>query len=282
MSINTTSQISSYIQEIFADALHIARDNNVMRSLVTVYTDQTGDNPRQNSEYNSVTINAIGEADDLASQAITPSVIATLTPAEYGAQYFLTDRRLDTDPFQLRNDAAMELGMGLAQDVESKLLSNFSGLTGGTVGAAGSAMSWGLLTAAITRLRAQNAPGPYYCVMHPYQYHLLGQAASVAGAQFQTGDLMDQVQSTWFIGRAMGTDFYLSSNIEIDGDGDATAAVFSRQAIALDVRRPPRIEPERDASRRGIELNLTSVYAHGVWRPKFGVQIVTDASAPDF
>src|SRR5690606_4495267 len=164
MSINTTSQISSYIQEIFADALHIARDNNVMRSLVTVYTDQTGDNPRQNSEYNSVTINAIGEADDLASQAITPSVIATLTPAEYGAQYFLTDRRLDTDPFQLRNDAAMELGMGLAQDVESKLLSNFSGLTGGTVGAAGSAMSWGLLTAAITRLRAQNAPGPYYCV----------------------------------------------------------------------------------------------------------------------
>ena len=42
-------------------------------------------------------------------------------------------------------------------------------------------------------------------------------------------------------------------------------------ALALDMRRAPRLEPERDASRRGYELNLSAVYAHGVWRPKFGV-----------
>jgi hypothetical protein len=59
-----------------------------------------------------------------------------------------------------------------------------------------------------------------------------------------------------------------------------TAGIFSPLALALDVRRAPRIEPERDASRRATELNLSSVYAHGVWRPKYGVQLISDASTP--
>ena len=37
---------------------------------------------------------------------------------------------------------------------------------------------------------------------------------------------------------------------------------------------PSRLEPERDASRRGWELNLSTVYAHGVWRPTYGVQMI--------
>ena len=51
-------------------------------------------------------------------------------------------------------------------------------------------------------------------------------------------------------------------------------------ALALDVRRAPRVERQRDASRRAEELNLSAVYAHGVWRPKFGVKIISDASIP--
>ncbi len=282
MSINTTSQISSFINTIFEDALFVARDNNVMADLVTFFGDRQGDEPRQNSENAEVTINAIGEADDLASQAFTPTALATLTPAEYGAQYLLTDRRVATDPFSVQQDAAQELGMGMAEDIDTNLLGNFSSLTGGTVGAAGSAMQWGYITAAHTRLRAQNAPGPYACVLHPYQFHQLASAASVAGGSFQAGQLMDDVQNTMYVGQAFGVNFYLSSNISIDGSDDAYGALFSRPALALDMRRAPRMEPERDASRRATELNLTSVYAHGIWRPKFGIQIITDASAPDY
>jgi hypothetical protein len=51
-------------------------------------------------------------------------------------------------------------------------------------------------------------------------------------------------------------------------------------ALALDVRRAPRIERERDASRRADEINLSAVYAHGTWRSKFGVQLISDASVP--
>ncbi len=87
------------------------------------------------------------------------------------------------------------------------------------------------------------------------------------------------MQRFW-IARAAGVNIFLTSNITIDGSDDAVAAIFSRPAIAFDNRRAPRLEPERDASRRGWELNLTSVYAHGMWRETYGVQIISDATAP--
>lgn len=65
------------------------------------------------------------------------------------------------------------------------------------------------------------------------------------------------------------------------GVGYATGAIFNREAIALDLRRPMRIEPERDASMRQSELNTTMVYAVGQWRTEWGVQIRTKATAPN-
>ena len=55
--------------------------------------------------------------------------------------------------------------------------------------------------------------------------------------------------------------------------------MFSRDALGYDLRRAPRLEPERDASRRGIELNMTAVFAAGVWRPGFGVLGIFDNQA---
>ena len=46
------------------------------------------------------------------------------------------------------------------------------------------------------------------------------------------------------------------------------------------LRRAPRLAPQRDESRRGLELNLSTRYAYGVWRPLHGVAILSDGSAP--
>jgi hypothetical protein len=59
------------------------------------------------------------------------------------------------------------------------------------------------------------------------------------------------------------------------------AAIFNRDAIALDLRRPMRIEPQRDASFRRSELNTTMVYGVGQWRSEWGIQIQTKATAPN-
>lgn len=279
MGLNTASDIAQFAGTVFTDAMFVARDNNLMANLVTVYNDRTGLAPRKNSEYGTATMQSVAETDDLASQSINPSVLSTLTPGEVGAQVFVTDSRQETDPMGAVSDASMELGMAMAQKMESDMLSIFSSLTGGTVGTAGSVNTWGYFFAAASILRAQNAPGPYYAVMHPYHWHALAKSASVAGASIaQAPSFTDEIMRNWWVGRVGPVDVFTTANLAV---GTATTwAMFSRPALALDVRRAPRMEPERNASRRGVELNLSAVYAYGVWRPKFGVKVTADASIP--
>jgi len=95
--LNTEADISALVNTIFADAMFTARENSVMPALVRVFNDQRGLALRKNNKYGTATINAINETDDLTSQAFTPTADQTLTPYEYGAQFFLTDSRIESD-----------------------------------------------------------------------------------------------------------------------------------------------------------------------------------------
>ena len=281
VGMNVTSNISSYIQDIYEGALLVARERNLMAALVTTFNDRTGINPRTNNQYGGATINEVGESDDMTSQTFTPSEIAELNPTEKGGQYFLTDLRLETDPFSLRADAALDLGQALATKMEVDILGGFSSLTGGTIGAAGTTLTWGHFWAMRSRLKVQLAPQPFYCVMHDYQWHALSKAASVAGASVVNAPaFQDELTRNFYAGTVGGVEIYTTSNITVVSGDDAVMAMFSPQAMALDIRRAPRMEYERDASRRGWELNLTAVYATGIWRPKFGIKGTFDASVP--
>lgn len=282
MAFTQVSDIQSptdYIQSIYEDALFVAREQNLMSSLVTNYTGQ-GVAPRVSSEYSSATIAAVNDDDDLSSQSFAPTVLSTLTPSEVGAQYLITDQRLESDPMGVQQAAALELGSAMATKIETDLIGNFSSFTGGTAGAAGSTMTWDYFFAAVSQLRAQKAPAPYYAVLHPYQIHDLAKAAAVTGTINNVPNFGDEVMRNRFFMMAAGCMVFESANLTPDASDDVTAGIFSPLALALDVRRAPRIEPERDASRRATELNLSSVYAHGVWRPKYGVQLISDASTP--
>jgi hypothetical protein len=282
MAFTQVSDIQSptdYIQKVYEDALFVARDTNLMASLVTNYAGQ-GIAPRVSSEWSATNIVAVNDDDDLTSQAFTPTVLTTLTPSEVGAQYLITDQRLESDPFGVQQAAALELGAAIGTKIETDLVGGFASLTGGTVGVAGSAMTWGRFFAAAAQLRAQKAPGQAYAVLHPYHWHDLASEAAIAGTMGNTPEFGDEVMRNRFVGMAAGVMIFESANIPVDADDDAVSGVFVSQALALDVRRAPRIERERDASRRADELNLSTVYAHGVWRPKFGVKIIADASIP--
>lgn len=280
-SLNPSSDITAFINTVFEASILVARDNNVMTGLVRGFNDRTGVATRQNSQYGGATINSIGETDDLSGQAFTPASIATLTPSEVGAQYFMTDTRIESDPFSVRSDAATDLGQAMATKIETDLVGAFSSFTGGTVGAAGTAITWGHLLAMEARLKAQKAPYPYFAVLHPYQWQVLAKAASVAGSATNAApSLLEEVNAQFFVRQFGGLSIFVSSNLSIDASDDAVVGVFSRDAIGLDMRRAPRIEPERDASRRGWELNLSAVYGSGVWRPRFGIKGTFDATAP--
>lgn len=279
MPANTYADIAAYIGTIFEDAMLMARDNNIIAGLVQTFDDQSGDANRTNSRYGTATMSHVAETDDLATQSFTPSPYMTLTVGEVAAQFFLTDRRIDNDPFGAQSDARTELGMAMASQIESDVLSDFANLTGGTVGVAGSVMTWGQVFAAETLLRQNLTPGPYAMVISPFQWYSLGTVPTIVGAQARNApDFQNEsMRNFWIAGVGM-VDIYVTANIA--AGTAALGAMFGRDAIALDRRRAPRLEPERDASRRGWELNLSAVYGHGVWHPEHGVKMIGSGVAP--
>src|SRR5512139_523115 len=278
MPYNTEADIASIVNTVWADAMLVARNNNVMSCLDTQFGDLQGLAVRKNLKYGTAVFNQIAETDDLSSQTLTPSTDQTLTPYEYGAQFFFTDSRLETDFLGVRQDAATEFGASYGQAVDKNLAGLFTSLTGGTVGGTTTDMTWANFFAAITKMRRAIAPRPWVAVLTPEQWHCLGTAIAPGVTVTNSPYIQDEFIRQFFVGAVSGVDIYLTANV-------ATAAtvnggMFSRNAIALDMRRPFRIEPERDASRRGIELNASSVYAYGVWRPQYGVCIKTAGTVP--
>lgn len=276
---NLWADISSLANVIYEESMLVAREQNIMGALITVFNDNNGMEDRKNAKYGEVTINQIGEADDLTSQAFTPSVDQTLSPYEYGAQFFISDTRRAADRWAVQQDATLELGKGMGSKVDVDLVGLFSSLTCGTVGGTSTDFTWAQYFAALTKLRAAYAPLPYVCVLHPHQFHCLGTAVAPGVTVTNAPTLQNEIVQRWFVGNAAGVDIYLDGNIT-DGTATTYGAMFSRNAIALDWRRAPRIEIERDASRRGFELNLSAIYAKGVWRPQYGVCINTAGTTP--
>jgi hypothetical protein len=285
-ALNTFAAISAIAQDIQEDAILLERHANLMGGLVKTYRDAGGLNQRVSYQYNQATVNQVSEADDLTSQAFTPAELSRLYPYEYGAQFFITDSRIESDsPDDIRNDGALELGLAMAGKVEGDLLGLFPSLTGGTINmGSGTALTWGGLAAAIAvaRVSIKSQAMPLAAVLHEYQYYNLGKSAAVAGTSNVTYNekFVDPILLKWYRGDFAGAQIFVTTNTAMVTSNVAYGAVFARDALAIDWRRSPRLEPERDASRRGYELNLSAVYAKGVWRPTFGVQVISDATAP--
>jgi hypothetical protein len=281
---NYWSDISSVAQDVQDDAIFVVREAGQMQGLITVFRDAGGMNPRVGYKYNQGTAQAVGEADDLTSRAFTPSADQTLTPAEIGLQFFVTDSRRDSEaPESIVTDAAQELGFAALDKIETDLLGDMASLTGGDLGASGTAITWGYVAAAIAQARNanKNVFVPLACVIHGYQASVLAKSASIAGATLaQAPSVTDQVTRQGLRQRFVFNDVPIYQVFGGLSGTDFIGGVFPRLAMAIDWRRAIRIEAERDASRRGTEFNMSAVYAHGVWRPARGVKMTFDATAP--
>lgn len=284
--LNLWSDVSSIANAVQENALFAIQDTALMPNLVTVRGDMRGANLRKVYEYGASSgVKQLAEGDDLTSDTITPALLATLTPYEYGKQYFISDLRADSEaPEDIIRDASAQLAFDAVAKVEADLVRDMASLTGGTIGAAGTAITWGYLAAAIARARNANKSQvvPLFSVIHGYQAAVLAKSASIAGATVGVAPGVQDEVTRNGITRAftfMGVPIF-QSFISPDANDDFTGGVFPRSALMLDWRKPFAVEPERDSSRRGLELNFSGVYAHGVYRPALGVKMIFDASAP--
>lgn len=281
MPISNVASISNFISDVFEDAVFVARARNLMSGLVTTYS-MRGWNDRKLSIYPSLTAQDVGEGEDFAAaEEWNKNDLATLHPGEIMTQVIITDRRLQTDPQDARRDAAVEMGNALATRVDTDLIEDMASFTGGTIGAAGSALTLLRCAAAVANLQGQKAMPPYYGVVHPFGwFNVWVELGRPAPTNAFLGDVANQAMKDYTVGQFVGAQWFQSNNVPINVTDDAVSGVFNREALALDVREAPTLEPERDASLRAWELNLHEGYAHGVRRSEYGVKITYDASTP--
>lgn len=282
---NLWSDVSSIANAVQENALFAVHDSQLMPGLVTVRGDISGMNPRKLYAYGAGAMKQVAEADDLTSTKFTPTLLGTLTPYEYGDQYLITDSRARSDaPEDIIRDASTELAFAAVAKVEADLVGDLNSLTGGSIGASGTAITWGYVAAAIAQARNANksATIPLSCVIHGYQAAVLAKAASMAGATTITTPATNDQISRAGMSQAftfMGVPIY-QSFVDPNSSSDFIGGVFPRSALMLDWRDPFTVRPQRDESRRALELNFVGSYAHGVYRAALGVKMTFAATAP--
>jgi hypothetical protein len=288
------ASVSALVPIIFQAVLDYAKENFFMPNLVVNYNDQQGMQVRTFRTYpSSGTVwNSMVETVDMTAQDFNYTSLATITPKEVGYRIDALDQRLATDGklgVDEMADIAREFTYKIFKQVEVDLLSNFSAFTLGTVWAGTTAstagtLTWGNIYAARSLLEKNKIPGPYYAVVDNYHYHYLATAANIAGLtnaaplnirnDIQTNYLVTQVTNDMFL--------YTSPNIGTTTAAQYNMGVYSKPAIALDIRRGFRIEPQRDASFRLTELNATMWYGAGLIQPTWGALLRgTVLSAPN-
>lgn len=283
--VTTYSGISSLLNPTYERSLKALRDQNLLVPTVRVFRDMMGLTLRKINEYGTLDLTTVGETDDLVPQVFDPAALSSLTPTMKGAQVFISDARVASEQYDsIIQDSADEFGAKFSQYVDQQIASNFSSLTGGTVGSGGGTISWSNILAARAKLGQRNAPAPYYCVLGQGQwYHLINTALNSAAVVDNAPQFRDRLINNYFISSLVGgVTFVITNNITGAAGGTAYGAMYSPSAIAYDERRGFRIAAERDESKGtgGTELNASLWFAHGTWRPITGVTIVgTDVVA---
>lgn len=282
MAITKYSDISSFVSSIYERSVFVAREMNLMAGLVSNYSAQ-GWMARAFSTRPTLTAESVSDGVDYSNPTTYGKTsVGTLTPGEVITQVILTDQNVETDPDGARQDAATDLGMTIASKIDSDLVGTFSQFTTDKGDGANTTASLTNMASGIAVLRNRKVPGNIVVVFHPYHWHDIWVELGRPAATYPTmEDLTTQALRDYFVDRMLGVRIFISANITVDGSDDAISGIFNPQALALDTRRPYRLEPERDASLRAWELNATAGYAYGLGpRPTFGVKFTADATEP--
>lgn len=271
---STYADIAALVANVYELALFTAQEGNVLAPLVTTFGDYQGLAPRVYGEYSGGTFSSIAGTVDMTPSTFSASAGGTITPSTYGQQISLTMNRIKSDPAGAQRDAGRYLGETAAAHIDTNLAGTLTGLTGGTIGTAGGTLTWANVFNAQAVMRGNKIYGRYSVVIHPMQWYYLTSASTGVPTLMQSEDLKNRFMSGFYQASLDNMDFFVDANIT--SGTAAIGAMFSKEALALDIRQGFTINPQWDASYAGVgawELNASMVYGYGVYRPTYGVQL---------
>jgi N4-gp56 family major capsid protein len=278
MADEVTSSIGSELYtNILQEAIFTATEQSVARAVARNYNLAAGAGKTfQVPVYPSVSAGDVTEGTDMSNTAVNPTSV-TITLAEIGVMATVTDLMLESSPFDVAADIGNILGRAVAEKVDTDFAALFSSFST-SLGNDATEFSASMLFQAAAQLRSVNAPGPYYCVVHPKAaYALKKELATNGGNNIPAlSEPGNQALQTGVIGSIAGITVVEHSLVPTSSSDGYVGAVFSRDAIGVAVGREPRLEQQRDASLRASELVMTMTTGEAILKNTYGVTLLMD------
>lgn len=277
----TASVLSELYANMVQAALFTLSERTVIRPLVKNY-DMTG-TPGLTAQvpiYPAISAGDLTENTDITSGTAFNTTSKTITATEKGALVALTDLAKEAASEDVSAAIGRQLGDAMAKKVDTDLAGLFSGFSN-SVGTAETEITVDDIFKAAATLRNNNAPGPYYCFLHPYQaFQLKKLLAGNGNTPMNNHDLANEALRSGFVGQLAGASIFETT--VITGDNSAGAgfdgAMISSDALGYMVKRPMRIEEQRDASLRSTEIVGTMAYGVSEIFDAYGVRIIAEST----
>jgi N4-gp56 family major capsid protein len=276
----TSSVLSELYANIVQSALYTLSEQTVIRPVVRNYNmSGTPGLTAQVPIYPAIDAAGVADGTDLSNTAFN-TTSKTITAAEVGVMVELTDLAAESATDDVAAAIGRQIGDAMAKKVDTDLAALFSGFSN-QINKAEAAVTVDDIFKAAATLRANQAPGNYVAVLHPYQAYDLKSQLTNAGATMSHS--LSEVGNTalmdGFIGRIAGVDIFESTVITGDSAGAYVGGVMTQDALGYMVKRDMRIETERNASKRSLEIVGSMAYGVSELFDQYGVGIASDASA---
>jgi len=276
----TSSVLSELYSNIVQSALFTLNEQTVIRPLFRNY-DMSG-TPGLTAQvpiYPSVAAAAVNDGADLANTAFN-TTSKTITASEVGVMVELTDLAAESANEDVAAAIGRQIGSAMAEKVDTDLAALFSGFST-SLGTGDTEITADLIFQAAATLRTNNADqnGGYVCLLHPFQAYQLKKQLTNAGATMShsLSDVGNNALRDGFIGKIAGVDIFESNVVTGASAGAYVGAVMSQDALGYMVKRNMRIETERNASKRSLEIVGSMAYGVSELFDSYGVGLVADA-----
>jgi len=278
----TSSVLSELYSNIVQSALYTLNEQTIIRPLIRQY-DMTG-TPGLTAQvpiYPALSAAGVADGTDLSNTAFN-TTSKDITASEIGVMVELTDLAAESANEDVAAAIGRQIGSAMAEKVDTDLAALFSGFSN-TVDKSTAAVTVQDIfkAAAILKNNKADQNGAFACVLHPYQAYDLKNQLTNAGSTMShsLSDVGNTALLNGFIGRIAGVDIF-ESTVVTGGDsaGSYYGAVMTQDALGMMLKRGMRIETERNASKRSLEIVGSMAYGVSELFDSYGVAIISDAN----
>jgi N4-gp56 family major capsid protein len=281
---NDTSTNSELFTRLLADAQFAAYENSIARQIVTAFDyPANAGKVLQVPIWASVTAAGLTEAT-APSAADTNTTEATITLAEIGVYFKVSDLLRDSAERDVMSDLGINAGNAIAEKMDTDVFALFNSFSA-SEGTEDSPITVDNIFNAIAKIRANKVTGPLFGVIGPRQALQIKKALYNAGGTVATSSTLGSaVLERGFIGTIGGCSLFESSLVKSDLDTDTdtelnmVGAIFAPTAIGHAMRGGISMETQRQAAQRATDVMMTAVVGQSILQNGHGCKLIGSAS----